>query len=412
MPKSTLIKENFRISLQAIKTNKLRSILTIFIIAFGIMALVGILTAIDSIRASLNEQFTVMGANTFSVSSSQLLTSGGGATEKSPDISYRQAVEFKKEYNFPAKVSIRKSASSTAIVKFKSVKTNPNISVVGTDDNYLKTSGYSIARGRNFSKNEITTNAHVVIIGSNLATKLFKGESDPLDNIIKIGNGQYKVIGLLEKKGSGFGGGGDQICILPITNVRQYFSNSGNDYTITVIPDKPRFLDMAVSEATGLFRVIRGLRPGQENNFVIETSDSLVNLLMENLKNVTLVATIIGIITLFGAAVGLMNIMLVSVTERTREIGIRKAIGAKSYIIRQQFLFESVLIGQFGGLIGIAFGILIGNLVSLIIGSNFVIPWLWILSGLFVCFIVGLISGLLPATKAAKVDPIVSLRYE
>ena len=184
------------------------------------------------------------------------------------------------------------------------------------------------------------------------------------------------------------------------------------DYLITILPNDPKLLDAAVSEATGLFRVVRKLRPGEQNNFAVETSDNLVNLLMDNLKYVTIAATIIGIITLFGAAVGLMNIMLVSVTERTREIGIRKAMGAKSKIIRQQFLFESILIGQFGGLSGIILGIIIGNFVSMAIGSTFIIPWLWIISGILVCLVVGLISGLFPAIKASRVDPIVSLRYE
>jgi putative ABC transport system permease protein len=411
MPNYSLFQENFKISFQAISANKLRAILTVFIIAFGIMALVGILTAIDSIKYSLNEQFTVMGANTFSISSKQLFASRAGE-EDHPEISYRQALDFEEEYQFPAEISIRIPASGTATVKYKSEKTNPNIQVVGTDNNYLITSGYTLRRGRNFSVNEINSNAHLVIIGSNLSAELFDYEINPLGEVITIGSGKYKVIGVLEEKGSGFGGGGDRICILPITNVRQYFARSNMDYMITILPNEPRMLDMAISEATGLFRVIRGLRPGQKNNFAIESSDSLANLLMENLKYVTIAATIIGIITLFGAAVGLMNIMLVSVTERTREIGIRKAVGAKSQTIRQQFLFESVLIGQFGGLVGIIFGIVIGNLVSLIVGSNFVVPWVWIIGGLIVCFVVGLISGFIPATKAARVDPIVSLRYE
>jgi putative ABC transport system permease protein len=412
MPNYTLLQDNFKISFQSITANKLRAILTVFIIAFGIMALVGILTAIDSIKYSLNEQFTVMGANSFSISSEELFTSRGGENEDYPEITFRQALKFKEEYQFPAKVSIRIPASNTATVKYKSVKSNPNIQVVGTDNNYLLTSGYNLKRGRNFSVNEIHSNVHLVIIGSNLSAKLFNSEVNPLGEVINIGSGKYKIIGVLEEKGSGFGGGSDRICILPITNVRQYFTQSNMDYTITILPNEPRMLKMAISEAIGVFRIIRGLRPGQENNFATESSDSLTKLLLDNLKYVTIAATIIGIITLFGAAVGLMNIMLVSVTERTREIGIRKAIGAKSKTIRQQFLFESVLIGQFGGVVGIVFGIIIGNFVSLIVGSSFVVPWLWIISGLLVCFAVGLISGLIPATKAARVDPIVSLRYE
>ncbi len=406
-----LFKENLKIAINAIRANMLRTVLTIFIIAFGIMALVGILTAINSIEKSLTKQFTIMGANTFTISNRQMVGSSGN-NKQNPVIDYREAMSFKEEYNFPARVSVSYSASGTATVKYKSEKTNPNINVVGADEQYLLTSGYEMEKGRNFTHSEISRNSHVAIIGSGLADKLFKEEKEILNKIISVGNGKYKIIGILKKRGAGFGSGNDNICMLPITNIRQYFASPNMNFLLTVMPLDSKMLDAAISEARGLFRVIRGLAVGEENNFSIGTSDNLVNMLKENMSNVTVAATIIGIITLFGAAVGLMNIMLVSVTERTREVGIRKAIGARSDIIRQQFLFESIFIGQLGGLVGIILGILIGNLVSLLMDNPFVVPWLWIFIGIVVCFFVGLFSGLFPAIKASKVDPIVSLRYE
>lgn len=408
----SLFKENLRIAFSSIRSNLLRTVLTIFIIAFGIMALVGILTAIDSIKDSISSQFRSMGANTFSIVNRDNRVRVGGRVERYRSIEFREAMKFKEDYKFPALVSIATNASQIATVKYKSEKTNPNITVIGSDENYLITSGYEIKNGRNFSVNDILSNAHVVIIGSGLANNLFKKGEDNLDKVISIGNGKYKIIGVLKEKGSSFGSSGDKICILPITSVRQYFSRPNMNFRISVLPNDSKLLEAAVNEAEGSFRVIRKLRSFENNNFSIETSDSLSNLLIENIKYVTIAATIIGIITLFGAAIGLMNIMLVSVTERTREIGIRKAIGAKSSTIRRQFLYESILIGQLGGFFGIILGILIGNVVSLVTDGIFIIPWLWILSGVILCFIVGLVSGLFPAIKASKLDPIISLRYE
>jgi len=321
-------------------------------------------------------------------------------------------MDFKDEFRFPALVSISTYASGMATVKYQSEKTNPNTTVMGSDENYLITSGYELSKGRNFSINEIQSNAHVVIVGAGLIKDIFKDFEDPIDKIIAIGSGKYKIIGILKEKGASFGSGGDNMCILPITNVRQYFSRPNMNFRISVMPVDPKLLKAAINEAEGIFRVIRKLRSFEENNFSIESSDNLSNLLIENIKYVTIAATIIGIITLFGAAIGLMNIMLVSVTERTREIGIRKAIGAKVSVIRRQFLYESILIGQIGGFFGIILGILIGNVVSLITGGIFVIPWEWIIGGVMLCFVVGLISGLFPAIKASKLDPIISLRYE
>ncbi len=392
----------------------LRAILTMFIIAFGIMALVGILTAINAIEKSITEEFARMGANTFTIESRSMNVQIGDKRYRRKNheyISYRQAKEFKETFNFPANVSIWTYASSIATIKYKSEKTNPNIPVLGADEDYLITAGYELDRGRNFTASEVDMNRNYVLIGTGLVKKIFKDE-DPLDKVISIGSGKFKIIGILAEKGSSMMGEGDRMVILPYTTVRQYFSRPQMRYSINVSPLNPELLDTAIGEAEGIFRIVRKLETVDQSDFNITKSDSLANILIENLKFIAIAATIIGIITLFGAAVGLMNIMLVSVTERTREIGIRKAIGAKSKTIKQQFLFEAVLIGQMGGLLGIILGILIGNLVAMIIGTSFIIPWVWIFMGVVLCFIVGIVSGYLPAEKASRLDPIIALRYE
>lgn len=415
MKLNRIVLENIYIALRAIRGQLLRTSLTVMIIAVGITALVGILTAIDAIKDSINSNFTSMGANTFTIRNkgqNVRIGRGGGKPKVYRNISYAEAIRFKELFNSKASTSVSGLATFSATVKYGSEKSNPNISIFGADENYLLTMGYQFSSGRNFSSIEQQTAANVVIMGGALARNLFKGNIDPIGKTVAIGSNKYLIIGILKEKGASMGFGGDQNCIIPLNNMRQYFSRPDLSYVINVLAPNANIMPVYIGEATGIFRMVRKVDVYDEDNFEIIKSDNLANILIDNIKYVTVAATLIGFITLLGAAVGLMNIMLVAVTERTREIGIRKALGATQNMIKQQFLTEAIVICQLGGLLGIILGIIIGNAISILVDGGFIIPWTWILSGVALCYIVGLFAGIFPANKAAKLDPIEALRVE
>ncbi len=408
------IRENVKIALTAIRSQMLRTVLTILIIAFGIMALVGILTSIDALKGSINDSFSSMGSNSFTIRNSGMNIHMGGRSRKAkkhPKITYYQAIDFGKQFHFPAQVSVSSMATSVAVVKYGGVKTNPNILVMGVDQPYIHVSGYKLSEGRNFNNHDLESGSHVCILGKEMVEKLFP-KTNPIDKIVSIGASKYRVIGTLAEKGSSMGFGGDKICLIPLLNVKQLYATENTTYSITVKADQVADLEPAKGEAIGVMRQIRKDRTGQDDSFEITQSDSLAGMVIDSLSNVTMAATIIGFITLLGASIGLMNIMLVSVTERTREIGIRKSLGATRSHIRRQFIIEAIVICQLGGLTGILLGVAIGNMISMAVGGSFIIPWDWIGMGVGLCFAVGLLSGIYPAIKASNLDPIEALRYE
>jgi len=408
--------EQIKLAFQFIVNNKLRATLTVIIIALGITALVGILTAIDGMESSISTSFSNMGANSFSLRNKEMVVHMGGSNKKAKEfrpITYNEGFNFKLQYEFPAQVTLSVRLSATATLTFQSKKTNPNIGLLGVDENYFKVSGYDIEYGRNFSKNEVDEGSSVIVLGHDIAIKLFKKPKNAINEIISVGHIQYRVVGVLASKGVSRFVSSDNNGFVPIINGKRSWPLSSKvSYVVTIGVSKYQLLNPAVAEAESRFRIIRKTPLDIENDFEIMRSDDLAQELISNLNYVTWACIFIAVITLIGAAIGLMNIMLVSVTERTREIGISKAIGANNKIILKQFLLESVLVCQIGGLLGVILGLAIGITVSSFMGSQFFIPWKWISLGIGICFVVGIAAGIYPALKAATLNPINALRNE
>ena len=409
--------ENIKLAIRSLKSNLLRSLLTILIIMVGITALVGILTAIDTILYSLNDNFSNIGSNSFKVRPAyeNIRSNDHGDRKRTGDvISFRQADQFKDKYHFPgAKVSVFSNYFRDATVKFQNLKTNPNMQIMGIDDNYIEISKLDIDNGRYFNHTELNEGLHKVVLGNGIYKTLFKDKkTNPVGQVVDINGYNYKVIGVLKEEGQNKNSNNDNTAFLPLLNGKRYYHYEEMPYYINVGMESSLNMEEAISAAISVFRNVRNLKIKEENDFEITKSDNLLKMIKDATFKIRFATIAIALITLLGAAIGLMNIMLVTVSERTREIGIRKSIGATNKHILTQFLTESVIISQVGGVLGILFGIVIGIGLANYIEGAFKMPWVWIILALVLNTGVGLLSGVFPAMKAAKLDPIESLRYE
>lgn len=409
-----LFRENVNIALGSIKAQLLKTILTIVIISLGILALVGTLSGVDAMEKVFGGNFDVMGSNTFNIQRYEFSFQGGnGQREKiNPIISFDDVRGFLEKYEFPGtQTSASFRCTRAAEVKYESKKTDPEVQVYGANEHYLGNTGSVVASGRGLNFFDVQNNSKVAVIGSDFLKNLFETEN-PINKTISIRGVKFKIIGVLESKGSSFGNNQDLKVVIPIQVARSIYTQPNINYTISVNVDDTNMMMGAQDEATKVFRNVRGLQPVEKNNFGFQRSEDLISIVAEVSSYLSAAAWVISIITILGSSIALMNIMLVTVSQRTREIGIRKAIGAKRGTISTQFFIEAIVIGQFGCILGVILGIIAGYLIAGYYEVPFNVPWTAMIWAVIMSFLVALISGIYPAKKAAALDPIESLRYE
>jgi putative ABC transport system permease protein len=407
------IAESILLALDAVRAHKLRSILTLLSIAIGIFAIIGSGTAVTSLNNTMSGQLASLGENNFYVTKAPMIQTGDTWRKyrKRKPITYYQAKELQKKMTITDIVSIY-NATGGLTMKAGNYSTDPDVMLIGANEHYLITSNTNIEFGNPMTSEDVNMNRFTAIIGNDVAVKLFPG-TNPIGQIIRIKNQQFTVTGLTKPKGSMMGQSQDNMVIIPIGNFMRYYADEWEQsVNIIVRPPSKDALSPAMDETIGILRSIRNCKPWEENSFELQTNESLTQQFSSFTKYLDLFGLISGIIALLAAGVGIMNIMLVSVKERTREIGLRKAVGAKSNWILLQFVIEAITLCQLGGVIGIILGFIGGWVLSNAIDVTTSVPLLWVLLSVGSCTLLGVIFGGYPAWKAAKLDPIDALRYE
>jgi putative ABC transport system permease protein len=409
------VRESFFMALIALRTNKLRSLLTLLGIAVGVFSIIGVMTAMGVLKNSIENGMTFLGVNTFQVQKMPSMQTGGAREIMKflsrRKITYEQASRVKETATLAKAVGIFCYADEQKIAIAEDGKrTNPNVSVTGRDIESFLANNWVIEEGRLFSPGEMNSGSHAAILGASIVKKLYP-KSDPIGQSIKVDGRKYQIIGTVQSKGQMLGGDNESFVLIPLST---FFNIYGKDqeFSFKVQSWDAASLEDCMEQVTGILRTVRHVPPGDENDFSIVSNDSMITQFNEFTKYLRLGIIIVSSIALLAAGVGIMNIMLVSVTERTREIGIRKAVGARKNNILTQFILEAILVSEIGGIIGITVGIIVGNLTAIFFDITPVIPIEWVVIGFASCTIVGVVFGVYPAWKAANLDPIESLRYE
>lgn len=406
-----LLVENTKLALTSLRTNKLRSYLTLLGIAIGIFSIILVMTAISAIQSSFESVFSEIGTTNFIVQKFPAVRMGDDHRyHNRKDLTVEEGEKLKTATTLPVYVGIY-LASGGKVIKYGNEKTNPNIAVVGENMDAVYANFLEVADGRMFNKNDVDLSKPVVVLGATIVEKLFPKES-PLGKTIKIDNENVEVIGVFKKRGDVLGMSRDNFLSMPYTVFRKMFGHRMRSAQFFIACKSKEMIDKTADEVTGALRVIRKNAPGEENDFEIITNEQMVQSFNDITKYFKIGAFVIAVIALIASGVGIMNIMLVSVTERTREIGVRKALGARKLIIRVQFLVEAIILSLVGGGIGIILGLIGGNVVASMIGVPVHIPVDWIMIGLTITSFVGILFGTYPAIKASNLDPIEALRYE
>ena len=399
-------------AIDAIRQNKLRSMLTLLGISIGVSSVIGVMTAIRTLESSVESGLNVFAANTFVIQKYPSIQIGrrDKKIRNRKNIDYDQYKKLKERAKLPVLVSVSEG-SSIRNVKYKDISVKNYVSLLGGDEGSIRMYKTFISDGRNIAPDDVRYARNVCVLGMDVVDRLFPFE-DPLSKKIQIEGLNYYVIGITERQGEAFGQSQDNYIAIPITNYLQKFSNKWTTLSINVEAISEKDYDKTREEVIGIMRTIRKVKAGQDNDFELETNDEMIETFSGFTGGIKLFALSVSIIALVVAGIGIMNIMLVSVTERIKEIGIRKAIGATKQDILTQFLMEAVFLSEFGGIVGIIMGISAGNLVSFIFKIPAVIPIDWAVIGLAVCSLIGIGFGIYPAWKAAQLDPIESLRFE